>query len=300
VSAAPDIVELPGCDCDEDNRVLTVQNPYLQGEDVEYIQHVLARALLYSEATDGVYDEALARAVSTWQGNHGLKPTGVVDEPTWHTLLHEDWETLSVLPSAAPAPPVFILIDVDRNTLTLYSQGKPYKTYDVATGMTDWPTPIGEWRIINKDKDWGDGFGVRWMQFSAPWGIYGIHGTNKPWSIGRDESHGCVRMHNEDVIELFGWVQIGTPVLTTNSNPRPLNPTLSIRSGAVGRGVVNLQSHLRDWGFYHGATDGVYGPETKLAVERFEEHFHLEKDGIFARDQWQYLKEHEWYSDIGR
>ena len=44
-------------------------------------------------------------------------------------------------------------------------------------------------------------------------GAVGIHGTGQPWSIGTRASHGCIRMTVPDVIDLFGRVDVGTPVL---------------------------------------------------------------------------------------
>ena len=44
-------------------------------------------------------------------------------------------------------------------------------------------------------------------------GEYAIHGTNRPGSIGTTASYGCIRMHNSDVVDLFGRVSVGTPVL---------------------------------------------------------------------------------------
>jgi lipoprotein-anchoring transpeptidase ErfK/SrfK len=41
---------------------------------------------------------------------------------------------------------------------------------------------------------------------------YGIHGTNRPASIGRNASHGCIRMRNRDVEELFEMVSVGDAV----------------------------------------------------------------------------------------
>jgi len=41
---------------------------------------------------------------------------------------------------------------------------------------------------------------------------YGIHGTNRPKSIGKAASHGCIRMRNQDVEELFTLVQVGDEV----------------------------------------------------------------------------------------
>lgn len=58
----------------------------------------------------------------------------------------------------------------------------------------------------------GGPFGTRWLGLSAPYGDYGIHGTNNPSSIGKSVSNGCIRMFNNDVIELSNLVPIGTSV----------------------------------------------------------------------------------------
>jgi lipoprotein-anchoring transpeptidase ErfK/SrfK len=42
--------------------------------------------------------------------------------------------------------------------------------------------------------------------------LYRIHGTNEPWTIGGDVSSGCIRMINDDVIDLYGRVKIGAKV----------------------------------------------------------------------------------------
>jgi lipoprotein-anchoring transpeptidase ErfK/SrfK len=44
---------------------------------------------------------------------------------------------------------------------------------------------------------------------------YAIHGTNNPGSIGGFVSYGCIRMHNHDIMDLFGRVSVGTPVIVT-------------------------------------------------------------------------------------
>jgi lipoprotein-anchoring transpeptidase ErfK/SrfK len=44
-------------------------------------------------------------------------------------------------------------------------------------------------------------------------GQYAIHGTNRPDSIGHYASYGCIRMHNRDIVDLFGRVSVGTPVM---------------------------------------------------------------------------------------
>lgn len=47
----------------------------------------------------------------------------------------------------------------------------------------------------------------------GPGGEYAIHGTNNPRSVGTAASYGCFRMHNQDVIDLYARVRMGTPVV---------------------------------------------------------------------------------------
>jgi lipoprotein-anchoring transpeptidase ErfK/SrfK len=46
-------------------------------------------------------------------------------------------------------------------------------------------------------------------------GEYAIHGTNKPGSVGGFVSYGCIRMYNQDIVDLYGRVNVGTPVVVT-------------------------------------------------------------------------------------
>ena len=46
--------------------------------------------------------------------------------------------------------------------------------------------------------------------------LYRIHGTNAPWTIGHNVSSGCIRMRNEDVLDLYDRVHVGTRVVVTN------------------------------------------------------------------------------------
>ncbi len=108
--------------------------------------------------------------------------------------------------------PYSIIVNTSNHTLTLYQNGKPVKQYPVAVGKASTPTPKGSYKIINKELHPGGAFGVRWLGLNIPKGGYGIHGTNNPGSIGKSISHGCIRMYNNDVIELSNLVPIGTPV----------------------------------------------------------------------------------------
>lgn len=103
-------------------------------------------------------------------------------------------------------------IDVSLNNrwLRLYKDGILQKQYPIAVGKMLTNTPVGNFIIINKAPNPGGPFGTMWMSLSKD--TYGIHGTNDPSSIGKAVSHGCIRMHNEDVEELASIIPIGTPV----------------------------------------------------------------------------------------
>jgi lipoprotein-anchoring transpeptidase ErfK/SrfK len=117
-----------------------------------------------------------------------------------------------------------ILVDKSRNILVLKKDGEPFKTYAVSTGK-DNSTPVGKFVIEEKSikPPWyrPDGklvlpdsdeyeLGERWMGLSAAG--YGIHGTNDEKTIGSQITMGCIRMLNDDVIELFDIVPTGTEV----------------------------------------------------------------------------------------
>ncbi len=117
-----------------------------------------------------------------------------------------------------------IHVDKARNTLVLKKDGSLFKTYMVATGENN-STPVGKFTIVDKmvrppwtkpgvgvvmPDDEAYELGERWMPISTAG--YGIHGTNDESSIGRQATAGCIRMRNEDVIELYDIVPAGTEV----------------------------------------------------------------------------------------
>ncbi|ABS42612.1 L,D-transpeptidase [Clostridium botulinum] len=105
-----------------------------------------------------------------------------------------------------------IIINTQAHTLTLFKDNNVYKTYKVAVGKPSTPTPKGTFKIINRAINPGGPFGARWLGLNIPYGDYGIHGTNNPSSIGKSVSNGCIRMFNNQVIELSNIVPIGTTV----------------------------------------------------------------------------------------
>lgn len=103
-----------------------------------------------------------------------------------------------------------ITVNVSERKLMLFREGSPVKSYPVGIGKMLTPTPTGTYSIINKAPNPGGPFGVMWMGLSKP--HYGIHGTNDPSSIGKIVSHGCIRMYNQDVLELSRTIPVGTLV----------------------------------------------------------------------------------------
>lgn len=121
-----------------------------------------------------------------------------------------------------------IIINIPSRTLELYQGTELIREYKVAVGKPSTPTPVGDFKIINKEVNpvWvppnspsaivpsgpSNPLGYRWMEFYP---TYGIHGTNAPWSIGQTVSNGCVRMEESKAEELFELVDYGTPVKVT-------------------------------------------------------------------------------------
>lgn len=121
-----------------------------------------------------------------------------------------------------------IIINSSKNTLNYYVSGRLEKAYRCATGASGTRTPEGKYKIFEKLENRpyyklnipggapNNPLGPRWMQFKS--GGYAIHGTNTDKSIGTNASHGCVRMHNSDVIELYNKVPIGTTVIVKSTS----------------------------------------------------------------------------------
>lgn len=107
-------------------------------------------------------------------------------------------------------PKYRIIVDLSDRQLYLLDGNVVVRGFPVGIGKMLTRTPTGEYTIINKQPNPGGPYGAFWMGLSKP--SYGIHGTNDPSSIGREVSHGCVRMYNEDVVELASIVPIGTRV----------------------------------------------------------------------------------------
>ena len=136
-----------------------------------------------------------------------------------------------------------LLVRIGENKLYLYEDGEITHSWPVATGLPEYPTPTGQYEVtelrymptwVNPSPDtWGkdmpaeippgpgNPLGLRAINWSAP--AIRFHGTSALYSLGYNASHGCVRMSNDDVIELYDMIDVGTPIVSTVVAPlRPL------------------------------------------------------------------------------
>jgi lipoprotein-anchoring transpeptidase ErfK/SrfK len=159
-----------------------------------------------------------------------------IDDPAAPRVLHQPLTRVRAKVNANDLARVYntvITIDKAQFRLRLFKGLKFRKSYGVAVGQPAYPTPSGRFAIQSKqvnptwsvpNSPWAgelqgttvDGgsaanpLKARWMGIAN--GV-GIHGTGEDWSIGTRASHGCIRMHVADVIDLYNRVPIGTPVL---------------------------------------------------------------------------------------
>jgi lipoprotein-anchoring transpeptidase ErfK/SrfK len=123
-----------------------------------------------------------------------------------------------------------VVIRRGSNRLTLFDGPSTVRTFTVATGAPEFPTPVGDFEIVVKeenptwnppDSEWakdaepippgpGNPLGTRWMGLDVY--AVGIHGTPDAASLGYSASHGCIRMAIPEAEWLFEQVDVGTPV----------------------------------------------------------------------------------------
>ena len=135
---------------------------------------------------------------------------------------------------AVANPAVSVTINIPQRLLVL-AEGERVRAFPVTVGRRSWPTPVGAFTIISKEIDpaWDvpvsiqremadqgkpvitrmpasphNPLGRHWLGLSLP-GL-GIHGTNAPSSIYAFGSHGCIRLHPDDVASVFDRVAVGT------------------------------------------------------------------------------------------
>jgi len=116
-----------------------------------------------------------------------------------------------------------IVVSLQDRKLALLEGHRVLKIWATAVGAMSTPSPSGTYAIVNRlsrptyyhpgkvvPPGPSNPLGTRWLGLSLKG--FGIHGTNAPSSIGRKASHGCIRMRNRDIEELFELVQVGSVV----------------------------------------------------------------------------------------
>jgi lipoprotein-anchoring transpeptidase ErfK/SrfK len=116
-----------------------------------------------------------------------------------------------------------IVVSIPDRKLAVIENDRVVRIFETAVGAPNSPSPTGTFRIINsiEHPTWytkgrtvppgpANPLGTRWLGLSQKG--YGIHGTNVPTSIGKNASHGCIRMRNHDVEQLFKMVAVGDTV----------------------------------------------------------------------------------------
>lgn len=139
--------------------------------------------------------------------------------------------------SSAPPKVARVVVDDSDKTVSAWGDGdKLIAQYPATTGSEHDPLPVGSWKIngvsknptfhYNPDLFWdadeshakakvpagpNNPVGVVWIDLSKP--HYGIHGTPEPATIGKTQSHGCIRLTNWDAAELAEMVAPGLPAV---------------------------------------------------------------------------------------
>ncbi|CAN5499154.1 hypothetical protein BH18ACT16_BH18ACT16_09510 [soil metagenome] len=158
-----------------------------------------------------------------------------------------------------------LLVRIGENKLYLYNDGEITNSWPVATGQPEYMTPTGLYSVTEKrylptwvnpaPDTWGadlpteippgpgNPLGVRALNWSAP--AIRFHGTEATYSLGYNASHGCVRMSNAEVTQLYDMVDVGTPIVSLVAAPlKPLyvsapDPTPVAESEPPGSGTDN-------------------------------------------------------------
>ncbi|NEP11439.1 MAG: L,D-transpeptidase [Symploca sp. SIO2C1] len=122
-----------------------------------------------------------------------------------------------------------VVVDLSDTQVYLYWENRLLSSYPVAVGKSGWETPTGSFKVLHKQHNpvWqqpitGDliptgpdnPLGSRWISFWSDGNHQiGFHGTNNEQLVGQKVSHGCLRMRNADIEELYEQIRVGTPII---------------------------------------------------------------------------------------
>lgn len=187
---------------------------------------------------------------------------------------------VQIISASTQKDDLWIYINLWQRRLYVMKGQEIQNEFLVGIGKEQTPTPIGEWVIKDKSSNWGGGFGPFWLGLNVPWGRFGIHGTNRPNSVGKETSHGCLRLLNTDIEHLYKMISVGTRVKIEG-------PILgfdgwklkTLVRGHKGTLVSLVQNRLYWAGYYKGGIDGIFGQELEKAIIHFQKDYRLEATG---------------------
>ncbi|CAN5497972.1 hypothetical protein BH20ACT23_BH20ACT23_02880 [soil metagenome] len=194
--------------------------------DAEPVDAALDYSTGWVEVTGARTGVEVNRSKSSWQLRQALRGAGDRVDLAYKTLQPE---------VTGDAFDQVLLVRHGERKLYLYENGEIARSWTVAVGEPDYPTPTGVYSVtelrymptwINPAPDgWGSDMpaeigpgvsnplGVRAINWSAP--AIRFHGTENLSSLGTAASHGCVRMSNDDVIELYDTIEVGASIVST-------------------------------------------------------------------------------------
>jgi lipoprotein-anchoring transpeptidase ErfK/SrfK len=120
--------------------------------------------------------------------------------------------------------PYRVVVERRAHQLTLYQDNRPALRVPVGIGTSETPTPGGVFYIKellqppSPNGPYGpyafglSGYSDALKSFAGGNGVIGLHGTNEPQFVGKDVSHGCIRLYNADILRLVQLLPLGTPV----------------------------------------------------------------------------------------
>jgi L,D-transpeptidase ErfK/SrfK len=202
-----------------------------------------------------------------------------------------------------------LTINIPQRMLFYQDDNRVLRAFPVAVGRRGWATPIGAFTVTSRraQPTWvvpqsirnearrqgrtlpervppgpHNPLGAFWLGLSL--GGVGVHGTNAPGSIYRAATHGCIRMHPDDIAELFSQIQVGRPGRTI------YEPTLlavvgeqvflEVHRDVYARMVTGLREHARalasdaglkdriDWGIADAVIAAAHGSPREVNKQR--------------------------------
>ena len=203
---------------------------YIEGLASEFNRQATDASIDYSSGWVEIVPERTGREIQTEESSKALlsalrrgQRVARLDVKTYKPdVTREDFDQV-------------LLLRQSDYTLYLYQDGKITNEWPVAIGQPAYPTPTGIWHVVDKvmGPSWTnpdpEGWGADMPAYIPPgpdnplgvaavyWDASGIrfHGTSATYSIGTAASHGCVRMYNEDVVELYNLVEVGATIVST-------------------------------------------------------------------------------------